>query len=38
MLYSKLFGKTIKAAPKKAEAISHQYLVKADFIINLLEV
>lgn len=32
MLQSKLFYKAKKTAPKDAEAISHQYLVRADFI------
>ena len=32
MLYSKLFGKTLKTNSKKAEAISHQYLVRGGFI------
>jgi len=35
MRYSKLFGKTLKTIPKKAEAISHQYLVKGGFIDQL---
>ena len=35
MRYSKLFGKTLKTIPKKAEAISHQYLVKGGFIEQL---
>ncbi|TFG35672.1 MAG: proline--tRNA ligase, partial [Parcubacteria group bacterium] len=32
MLQSKLFCKAKKTAPKDAEAISHQYLARADFI------
>jgi prolyl-tRNA synthetase len=32
MLQSKLFCKAKKTAPKDAEAISHQYLTRADFI------
>ncbi len=36
MRYSKLFGKTLKGAvPKKAEAASHQYLVKGGFVDQL---
>jgi len=35
MLYSKLFGKTLKTTSKKAEAISHQYLVRGGFIDQL---
>jgi len=36
MRYSKLFGKTLKGtAPKGAETISHQYLVKGGFIDQL---
>jgi prolyl-tRNA synthetase len=36
MRYSKLFGKTLKkTTPKRAEAISHQYLVKGGFIDQL---
>lgn len=32
MRYSQLFGKTSKTAPKEAEAISHQLLIRAGFI------
>lgn len=35
MLYSKLFGKTIKTVPSEASAISHQLLLKAGFIRQL---
>jgi prolyl-tRNA synthetase len=35
MLYSQLFGKTLKKPPKGAGAISHQYLVKGGFIDQL---
>ena len=32
MRYSELFGKTLKTAPKEAEAISHKLLIRAGFI------
>ncbi|TSC53881.1 MAG: prolyl-tRNA synthetase, partial [Microgenomates group bacterium LiPW_16] len=32
MRYSQLFGKTLKSAPKEAEAVSHKLLVKGGFI------
>ncbi len=32
MRYSKLFGKALRRAPREAEAISHQLLIKAGFI------
>src|SRR4030042_6035752 len=32
MRYSKLFGKTLRSAPKEAEAISHKLLAKGGFI------
>jgi len=35
MKYSELFGKSLSKAPKGAEAISHQYLVKGGFIDQL---
>jgi len=35
MKYSKLFAKTLRRAPKGAEAISHQLLAKAGFIDQL---
>lgn len=35
MRYLKLFGKTLKTTPKKAEAVSHQYLVKGSFVDQL---
>jgi len=35
MKYSELFGKSLKAVPKRAEAISHQYLLKGGFIDQL---
>lgn len=36
MLYSRLFGKTLKKTPKEAEAISHKLLIKAGFIDRAL--
>jgi len=36
MRYSQLFGKTLKAVPAEAEAISHQLLIKAGFIDQAL--
>ena len=35
MRYSKLFGKTLRAAPREAEAISHKLLARAGFIDQL---
>lgn len=35
MLYSKLFGKTLKTIPEEAEAISHKLLLKGGFIDQL---
>src|SRR4030042_5608527 len=35
MRYSKLFGKTLRSAPKEAEAISHKLLAKGGFIDQL---
>ena len=35
MRYSKLFGKTLRTAPKEAEAVSHKLLAKAGFIDQL---
>jgi prolyl-tRNA synthetase len=35
MRYSKLFGKTLRTAPKEAEAISHKLLARAGFIDQL---
>lgn len=35
MRYSQLFGKSLKIVPKRAQAISHQYLVKGGFIDQL---
>ena len=35
MLYSKLFGKSIRSAPKEAQATSHKLLTKAGFIDQL---
>lgn len=32
MRYSKLFGKTLKKAPREAEALSHRLLIRAGFI------
>ena len=36
MRYSKLFGKTVRRAPKEAKAISHQLLVRAGYINQLM--
>jgi len=36
MLYSQLFGKTLRDYPKDAETISHKYLAKGGFIDQLM--
>src|SRR3989344_4828720 len=36
MRYSKLFGKSLRVAPKEAEAVSHKLLTRGGFIDQLI--